>query len=82
VILLTLRGLLLWIVVPLGTLAWLVSVTFTRRSLAVFLRWSDVNLVAALESTILRPLFPQPVRWFALKEVAELRHRVGISDLI
>lgn len=81
VLLLTLRGLLLWIVIPLGALAWLVSVAWTRRSLAVFLRWSDINLIALLESTILRPIFPQPVRWFTLKEVADLRHRIGTFDL-
>ena len=81
VILLTLRGLLLWIVIPLGTLAWLVSVAFTRRSLAVFLRWSDANMVSVLESTILRPLFPQPVRWFTLREAADVRYRVRASDL-
>ena len=80
-LLLTFRGLLLWIVIPLGALAWLVSVAWARRSLAVFLRWSDAILISVLQSTILRPLFAQPVRWFTLREMDELTHRLGMSDL-
>ena len=81
VLLFVLRGLLLWIVIPLGILAWLVSVAWTRRSLGAFLGWLDFNLIALLGSTILRPIFPQPMRMVALREMDHLKHRVGTSDL-
>lgn len=82
--LLCLRGVLLWIVIPLAALAWLpVSVRLRRRGvkLGQFLGWIDLNLVAFLERTILRPLFCSPIQWTPTRAMPEVTHRVGALDL-
>lgn len=82
--LLCLRGALLWVVIPLAALAWLpVSVRLRRRGvkLGQFLGWVDLNLVALLERTILRPLLRPPVQWTPTRAMPEVTHRVGALDL-
>jgi hypothetical protein len=82
--LLCLRGVLLWIVIPLAVLAWLpVSVRLRRRGvkLGQFLGWADLNLMAFLERTILRPLFRSPIQWTPMRVMPEVTHRVGALDL-
>ena len=82
--LLCLRGLLLWIVIPLAALAWLpVSVRLRRRGvkLGQFLGWVDLNLVAFLERTILRSFFRSPIQWTPTRVMPEVTYRVGALDL-
>ena len=82
--LLCLRGVLLWMVILLAVLAWLaVSVRLQRRGvkLGQFLGWSDLNLMAFLERTILRPLFCSPIQWTPMRVMPEVAHRVGALDL-
>jgi hypothetical protein len=82
--LLCLRGVLLWIVIPLAALAWLPAAVRLRRrgvKLGQFLGWVDLNLVAFLERTILRPLFRSPVKWTSMRAMPEVTHRVGALDL-
>jgi hypothetical protein len=81
--LLILRGILLWIVIPLATLAWLpAGYSLHRRgvSLGQFLGWVDLNLVACLERSILRPLFRAPLPWVPARSMAEVTHRVTWLD--
>jgi hypothetical protein len=79
--LLVTRGILLWIVVPLGFLAWVVLTPWLRARrvpLGQFLGWIDNNLIAGLERSVLRPLFrhpPQP--WIRARDIEQVRHRVG-----
>ena len=82
--LLCLRGVLLWIVIPLAVLAWIpVSARLRRRGvkLGQFLGWADLNLMAFLERTILRPLFRFPIQWTPMRVMPEVTHRVGALDL-
>jgi hypothetical protein len=81
IVLLLVRGILLWIAVPLGTIAWLVTLARIRRPLGQFLGWVDANLIALLERTILRPLFPSPTQeWVAARDMRGVSHRIGALD--
>ena len=83
--LLILRGILLWIVIPLGFLAWVILTPWLharRVTLGQFLGWDDNNLVAALERSVLRPLFRQPPQpWIPARDIERVQHRIGKLDL-
>jgi len=81
--LLILRGILLWVVIPVATIAWLVLWPFLRAKkvrLGQLIGWSDLNLVAALEHSILRPLALAPYPWTPWRELPNVTHRVGVAD--
>lgn len=83
VVLLTLRGVFLWMVVPIGVLEWLIAWHRWRRrgvSLGAILGWADLNLVAALERTLLRPLVLQPIGWTSWRELPHVEHRIRATD--
>ena len=51
------RGILLWIIIPIGFALWLLAVSSTvRPGLGEFLGWLDLNLIAALHRAMVRPL--------------------------
>ena len=80
---LILRGFLLWIVVPLATVAWLLVGFRLRRRGSTFgqyLGWIDVNLIAFLQRTILRPITRSPLSWVPVKQISEVSHRLRASD--
>jgi hypothetical protein len=83
--LLVLHGILLWIVIPLGFLAWVLLRPWQhvhRFTLGQFLGWVDNNVIAALERSVLRPLFrksPQP--WIRAGDIERVQHRIGKFDL-
>lgn len=82
--LLCVRGVLLWIIIPLAALAWLpVAVWLRRRGVKFrqFLGWVDLNLIAFLERTVLRPLFRSPIQWTPARAMPEVTHRVDALDL-
>jgi hypothetical protein len=83
--LLILRGILLWIVIPVGFLAWVILTPWLharRVTLGQFLGWVDNNLVAGLERGVLRPLFRQPARrWIRARDIKRVQHRIGMLDL-
>lgn len=82
-VLLVLRGVFLWIVVPIGTVVWLfLGVTLRRRgvTLGQFLGWLDLNLVSMIERTVLRPWVPSPVAWTSAAELPKVKHRVRALD--
>ena len=64
--LLVIRGLLLWIIVPLTFVVWVLLMparaarrVFLRRrspSLRQYITWADAVLIAALERSVLRPI--------------------------
>ena len=77
------RGILLWLVIPLATIAWILSWPLMRAKhirLGQLIGWSDLNLIAMLEHTILRPLALEPYPWTPLRELRNVTHRVGIAD--
>jgi hypothetical protein len=82
-ILLAVRGLLLWVAVPLGVVAWpLVVVLSCRRGvrLGQFLGWLDLNLTSAIQRTICRPFFEAPMPWTPFDAAAGLTHRIRLFD--
>lgn len=82
-LLLLLRGVLLWAVVPLAVCVWPFTYMRLRRvriGFGQFLGWVDLNLMASLSQIVLRPLFRDPVSWVAWKEMPRVTHRVGWLD--
>ena len=82
-LLLCIRGVLLWIVVPVGVLLWVPWRLFSRKrsGLGRFLGWLDLNLIAAIEHTILRPFVSKPLPWTPTREIPAVSHRLRIIDL-
>ncbi|MDQ1546681.1 MAG: hypothetical protein QOH69_1585 [Actinomycetota bacterium] len=84
VTLLVVRGILLWVLIPLGFVGWIVTLPWTYRqqvSLGGFLGWLDNNLVIAIARSLLRPWFPEPtLTWTSAKDIAEVTHRIGVLD--
>ena len=82
--LLLVRGVLLWLVVPIAVVVWLVGglLLFRPRgiSLARFLGWVDLNLVACLQRSVLRPVFRARVSWVHPREMPNVTHRVRPLD--
>ena len=57
-VLLTVRGVLLWVVLPLGCAAWvLVTPWLHKRGIKFgqFLGWIDINLIVLVQRSLLRP---------------------------
>lgn len=83
VLLLLIRGLLLWLVIPIGVLWWLGTwPRWRRRSVGIgqLLGWIDLNLIAAIERTVLRPLVRQPRGWTPLAALSATVHRIRVID--
>jgi hypothetical protein len=82
-ILLIVRGLLLWMVVPLGVLAWPLVVVPSRKRgvrLGQFLGWLDLNVTSAIQRTIARPFFEAPIAWTPFDAAASSTHRIRLLD--
>ena len=59
-----LRGILLWIVVPLAILFWAIMFPIWHSRnvrLGHFIGWADLNLIAALHRTLFRPFVRNPL---------------------
>jgi len=83
VALLLVRGVLLWIVVPLAFVCWLLlAIPLHRRgvTLGKFLGWVDLNLVALLGRTILRPIVRTSKSWVPVSAMPEVTHRLRFLD--
>jgi hypothetical protein len=81
--LLLVRGILLWVVVPVALIFWLALwpvLRFHRVRLGQFLGWIDLNLVALIERTILRPMVPAPFPWTPARALPNITHRIGPFD--
>lgn len=82
-ILLAARGLLLWLLVPLGLFLWAPLFLLLRRrgvSLAQFLGWLDLNLIAAIQRTLASPFYDTKRPWTPLGAAAGLSHRIHSTD--
>jgi hypothetical protein len=78
-----LRGVLLWVVVPVGSVWWLVAWPWFRSRrvrLGQVLGWLDLNLVAAISHTVFRPLLRQPARYWRTDEMPAVTHRILVID--
>ena len=83
-VLLTLRGLMLWLVIPFGFVAWLAYYSWARpASLGQCLGWFDLNLVAFLQRVVLKSFIPDPTAsWVPSKKMSTVTHRCRPNDLI
>jgi len=81
-VLLLVRGLLLWLVVPVAACVWLILAVHLRRrvGLGQFIGWVDLNLIACLERGALRLFFPTPAKWIPWSELAHVTHRLRWRD--
>jgi len=83
-LLLLIRGGLLWVVIPLSFGWWCCAWPFLRRRqvrLAQFLGWVDLNLVAGIERTVLRPLIRVRRDWTPASAMSTVSHRIGFLDI-
>jgi hypothetical protein len=78
------RGILLWLVIPLGSAVWVLVISWGRRvTLGEFLGWLDLNLVAALQRSLLVLLIQRPtVEFQPLRNMAGTVHRVRMNALL
>ena len=83
VLILLARGLLLWVVVPVATLAWMVAFPWLHRRGVRFLQylgWIDLNLIAFLQRFVFRPLVRWPIDFVSAREMSLVVHRLRAID--
>lgn len=82
ILLLFVRGLLLWLVVPVGVICWLPcwALSSGRVTLGNFLGWLDLNLVAGIERSALRPFVASPLPWTPARDMSRVTHRIRLTD--
>jgi hypothetical protein len=82
-VLLAVRGLLLWLIVPPALLLWPFLVVPLRKRgvrLGQFLGWLDLNLISAIQRSLGQPFFDTPIPWTPLSAAAGLSHRIHMLD--
>ena len=84
IVLLFIRGVLLWVVIPVAACAWVLGARWlSPRGVRFghFLGWVDLNLVAFLARIVLRPFFRAPPPWVPASIMSQVTHRVTGLDL-
>jgi hypothetical protein len=84
-LLVCIRGLLLWIALPLAFLVWLVRLPYgvlTRRraGFGAVAGWFDLNLIAAIERSLLAPIATTRQEFVPWRDLADVEHRVHWTD--
>lgn len=83
---LVIHGVLLWIIVPLGTLVWALTLQALARPrvpLGVFLGWIDNNVAFVLARVLFRPMFPDAdVAWVRTRDRHAVKHRISFGDFL
>lgn len=83
-LLIFIRGVALWLLVPLAFLFWTLAFLWIfrySRSLPQFVSWVDFNFGVALLRGPLRPLVPeQHLDWLPLSRIRELTARTGRNE--
>lgn len=78
-VLLIVRGLLLWALVPLAALAWIVLGPLTGAALGACVGWVDLNLTALLHRIVAAPITGEPSpRLVPLARMATTEHRFSL----
>ena len=82
---LCIRGILLWLVIPIACVAWLVLL-FLRPifrqpylKLGKVIGWADLNLSATIAQPLLRPL-GRRIAFTPWADVDKVKHRVDLAD--
>jgi hypothetical protein len=79
--LLLIRGIVLWILIPIGFALWLLIFSWTARvGLGGFLGWLDLNLIAALHRVMVRPFNGSKVEFVPLGTIQSVAHRIRFVD--
>ena len=82
-VLLTIRGFLLWLVIPIGFVAWLTYFWWARSaSLGQCLGWFDLNLVAFLQRMLKRFIPRATARRVPSQQMSAVTHRVTWMSLL
>jgi hypothetical protein len=84
IIVVLVHSLTLWVLVPVGFVAWLVVVPFTFPRpirLGAFLGWLAFNEGVFFQRVLFRPLFRAPLRWLGPREMRDGKHRISSHDL-
>jgi len=82
-VLLTIRGFLLWLVIPIGFVAWLAYFWWARSaSLGQCLGWFDLNLVAFLQRMLKRFIPRATVQRVPSRQMSAVTHRVTSMGLL
>lgn len=81
-LLLLIRGILLWLLIPIAVLMWIVLHSWGQNSsLGACVGSYDINMCAALQRSLLRPLIPDPtVDYVPLSKMTEVTHRITFLD--
>jgi hypothetical protein len=84
-LLLCIRGGLLWIALPLAFLVWIVRLPYgllarRRVPLGAVAGWFDLNLIAAIERSVLAPIATTKQEFVPWRDLAEVEHRVHWTD--
>jgi hypothetical protein len=80
---LLIRGVLLWVLLPIAMLGWFIVRVIGRGrgvTLGQFIGWCDINLMAGIQRSVLRPLFRWPVAWVPVGAMPQVAHRVRLLD--
>ncbi len=81
---LIIRGTLLWLLAPIGSLIWLVTFQWVGSgsvSLGCFLGWLDNNMAYVIQRGPLWWAFPKrPVGWIRARDKAAVTHRLRGYD--
>jgi hypothetical protein len=83
IVVLLIRGGLLWVVIPVGAVVWpFVALRLRRRDVTFgrYLGWLDLNLIACVQRMILRPLVRAPADWVPARDMARVTHRLRAVD--
>ena len=81
-VLLLVRGVLLWIVAPLAFALWLALspwLLVKKVGPGRFLGWVDLNLIAFLQRSVARPFFPEPAPWTPVSTLPAVTHRISLD---
>jgi hypothetical protein len=84
-VLLVIRGLLLWLVIPLAFVLWLLispaRVVLHRpyATLGKVIGWADLNLTAAIAQILIRP-FGRRISFIQWSSLLSVNHRVSLID--
>lgn len=84
-LLLTVHGVLLWVVIPMGCVAWVLGAPWLHKrriKIGQFLGWIDINLIALIQHSLLRPFYRNvALPWLSARKISKVVHRLGLMDL-
>ena len=82
---LVLRGVLLWLVIPVTVVAWVVTYPVAVLlgkgvRLPQVLGWADLNLIAALQRLLPARQVEARVAFVGWQQIGSVTHRIGFAD--